>query len=313
MHYENTNRYSQILQSSSSTALCRSVVTQSEWPFSINSLGNESLSIVDKQAFRRTSDTAYSPEGLASKQYSPMDTQALSKRLEVSAVAETAPIRVLLVDEHVVLLDSLDYYLAQHARLSIVGKLCHGDQCVGSVETYRPDVVVMALSMPGLGVYERLQQLQTPVSGFVQPAVLILTSALGEYQLFELIDAGARGYLPKDTDGRQLIAAIIALAQGVLYIHGDFGAALAPRARVEPKLEGKTTDLKNDCILSQRELQLLELMAEGCSNKEIARRLFLSTGTIKSYSSRMFDKMRVRGRTQAVIHALHTRLLNPEY
>lgn len=264
-----------------------------------------------KQMFGRTGDTADNPEGLASKQYAPMDAQALSERSEAPAVAETAPIRVLLVHDYVVLLDSLDYYLAQHARLSIVGKLSHGDQCVGSVETYRPDVVVMALSMPGLGVYERLQQLQASVSGYTPPAVLILTSGLGECQLFELIDAGARGCLPKDTDGRQLIAAIIALAQGILCIHGDFGAALAPRARVEPKLELKTADLKNDCMLSQRELQLLELMAEGCSNKEIARRLFLSTGTIKSYSSRMFDKMRVSGRTQAVIHALHIGLLNP--
>ena len=311
MHYDHTNPYNQNLQSCSSTAL--GSVTHSEWPFSVNSLDNQSLSITGKQTFRRTGDTPDNPEGVDSKPYALMDAQALNKRSEASPVAEAAPIRVLLVDDHVVLLDSLDYYLAQHARLSIVGKLSHGDQCVGSVETYRPDVVVMALSMSGLGVYERLQQLQALVSGHTQPAVLILTSGLGEHQLFELIDAGARGYLPKDSDGRQLIAAIIALAQGVLYIHGDFGAALAPRARVEPKLERKTTDLKNDCMLSQRELQLLELMAEGCSNKEIARRLFLSTGTIKSYSSRMFDKMRVSGRTQAVIHALHNRLLNPEY
>ena len=92
--------------------------------------------------------------------------------------------------------------------------------------------------MPGMGVYERLQQLQTPRIGCVRPAVLILTRDLGEYCLCELVDAGARGYLPKDSDGKQLIAAIIALAQGSLYLHGDFGVSLAQRATLRrPRLQ----------------------------------------------------------------------------
>ena len=174
----------------------------------------------------------------------------------------------------------------------------------------------MDLPVPGMGVYERLQQLQTPRTGCVRPAVLILTSDLGEYRLCELVDAGARGYLPKDSDGKQLIAAIIALAQGSLYFHGDFGVSLAQRATFAPaafaaKLASKKAEAKTDSALSQREYQLLALMAEGCSNKEIGRRLFLSTGTIKSYSSRMFDKLCVQGRTQAVVHALNSGLLNP--
>ena len=213
MHYttsDHTSRHYQNLQSCRATA-----VTHSDWPFSISSLDNQSQPIVGKQTFRRKGDTPDNPKGVDSNPAALMDAQALSTRSEASPVAEAPPIRLLLVDHHVVLLDSLDYYLAQHTQLTVVGKLSHGDQCVGCVETYRPDVVVMALSMPGLGVYERLQQLQTSVSGHAQPAVLILTSDLGEYQLCELVDAGARGYLPKDADGSQLIAAIIALGRFV--------------------------------------------------------------------------------------------------
>ncbi len=208
---------------------------------------------------------------------------------------EVKSIRVLLIDDHPILLDSLAHYLAQHAPLEIIAKLRHGDQCVACVAAHRPDVVVMDLSMPGLGVFERMRHLLAPIPGLAVPAILILTSELGEISLSELICAGVRGYLPKDSDGLQLVAAIKALAQGDMYLHKNSQALLAPRAAVSPI--GKE--------LSAREHQLLALMAQGCSNKEIATQLFLSTGTVKSYSSRLFEKLNVHGRTQAVLHAMH--------
>ena len=218
--------------------------------------------------------------------------------------AELLPVRLLLIDDHPVLLDSLAYYLAQHAQLEIVGTLNHGDQCLGCVEKYHPEVVVMDLSMPGLGVFERLSALLSPVAGHAPPAVLILTSDLGEHRLGELIDAGARGYLTKDSDGKKLVAAILALAQGNMYLHGDFRLS-TPSVSTAPARSETTRE-----NLSQREHQLLTLMAQGCSNKEIAHKLFLSTGTVKSYSSRMFDKLSVHGRTQAVLHALNVGLIS---
>ena len=221
---------------------------------------------------------------------------------------DATPVRLLLIDDHPVLLDSLSYYLAQHAQLDIVGKLNHGDQCVGCVEKYRPEVVVMDLSMPGLGVFERLSELATPPVGHARPAVLILTSDLGDYRLGELIDAGARGYLPKDSDGKQLVAAIMALAQGSMYLHSDFRARMTPATQATPA--PRASDAMRENNLSQREHQLLTLMAQGCSNKEIAHKLFLSTGTVKSYSSRMFEKLCVHGRTQAVLHGLSAGLIS---
>ena len=230
-------------------------------------------------------------------QVTPMSSPAIS-------TTESARIRLLLIDDHPVLLDSLSYYLAQHAQLEIVGKLKHADECVGCIEKYRPEVVVMDLSMPGMGVFERLAELGNRSAGCAQPAVLILTSDLGEYRLGELIDAGARGYLSKDSDGKQLVAAILALAQGSMYLHSDFRAQSTPAV-----LPPRATEAMRES-LSQREHQLLTLMAQGCSNKEIADKLFLSTGTIKSYSSRMFEKLSVHGRTQAVLHGLSAGLIS---
>ena len=212
-------------------------------------------------------------------------------------------VRLLLIDAHPVLLDSLSYYLAQHAQLEIVGKLNHGDQCLDCVEKYRPEVVVMDLAMPGLGIFERLAKLVSPLPGHTQPAVLILTSDLGEHRLGALIDAGARGYLTKDRDGKELVAAIMVLAHGNMYLNGDF------RAPSTPVLVPQAAEAVRENNLSQREHQLLTLMALGCSNKEIAQKLFLSTGTVKSYSSRMFEKLCVHGRTQAVLHALSAGLI----
>ena len=212
--------------------------------------------------------------------------------------SDATPIRLLLIDDHPVLLDSLAYYLSQHSQFEIVGKLTHGDHCIGCVEKYQPNVVVMDLSMPGLGIFERLHELHKPILTMT-PAILILTSDLGELCLNDLINAGVRGYLPKGSDAKQLVAAISALAQGSLYLHDTGRTILAPRT-----LESA---LAKD--LSTRERQLLTLMAQGYSNKEIAVKLFLSTGTVKSYSSRLFEKLSVQGRTQAVLMAMRTGLI----
>lgn len=218
-------------------------------------------------------------------------------------------IRVLLIDDHPVLLDCLALYLAQQGDFDIVGKLSTSIACIGAAALYSPRVVVMDLTMPGLDVYQRMQHLlseqdtsepnpsEPGTSKPGKPAVLILTSDLGEHRLSALIQFGAQGYLPKDADGQQLIAAIRALATGNTYFYGNAGSLLNQAiGHAEP-------------TLSKREQELLTLMAGGFSNKEIARRLFLSTGTIKSYSSRLFDKLSVSGRTQAVLHGLKSRLI----
>ena len=202
-------------------------------------------------------------------------------------------IRVMLADDHAILMDSLVCYLATQASIEVVATANHGDLVLNSVKQYQPAVLVMDLLMPGLDPYQRLQQVKRVTNG--QTAVLVLTSNLGEHRLPDLLREGACGYLLKDADGKQLVAAIQALAAGGMY--------LPIQALVH------TNDQISSHSLSKREFQLLAHMSKGLSNKEIADKLFLSTGTVKSYSSRLFDKLGVRDRTQAVLYALKHSLL----
>ncbi len=218
--------------------------------------------------------------------------------------APAAVIRVLLADDHAVLLESLALYLRQHANIEVIGQLRHGDAIGKAVAELKPHVLVMDLSMPGADAYQRLQQIKRISDG--QVATLILSSDLGGYAVAELLRAGARGYLPKDAEGLQLVAAIDALAKGNIYLHSDVAAAIsATPASMHAD--------QHEALLSKRELQLLNLMSKGCSNKEISDQLFLSIGTIKSYSSRLFDKLQVRDRTQAVLFAIANGLLPKQH
>jgi DNA-binding NarL/FixJ family response regulator len=238
-------------------------------------------------------------------------------------------ISVLLADDHAVLLESLALYLRQHANIQVVGQVRHGDLIAKAVVDLRPQVLVMDLSMPGADAYQRLQQIKRVSDGRV--ATLILSSDLGGYAITELLRAGARGYLPKDAEGLQLVAAIDALANGKIYLHADADALiqamqLGPNhdldqnahdwhnkqnSQAAQRAIGQNSNQRSE--LSKRELQLLNLMSQGCSNKEISDRLFLSIGTIKSYSSRLFEKLQVRDRTQAVLFALQHSLLPKQH
>jgi DNA-binding NarL/FixJ family response regulator len=207
-------------------------------------------------------------------------------------------IRVMLADDHSILMDSLVHYLATQACIDVVTTANHGDAVLAKVTQFKPAVLVMDLLMPGLDPYQRLQQIRRATNG--QTAVLVLTSNLGEHRLTDLLREGARGYLPKDAEGKQLVAAIQALAEGGMFLHSGAQAMLGQSDQGSPH------------ALSKREFQLLTHMSKGLSNKEIATKLFLSTGTVKSYSSRLFDKLGVRDRTQAVLHALKHSLLPKE-
>jgi DNA-binding NarL/FixJ family response regulator len=219
-----------------------------------------------------------------------------------TALAAEAParprIRVMLADDHSILMDSLVHYLSTQACIDVVATVNHGDAVISKVTETKPAVLVMDLLMPGLDPYQRLQQIKRATHG--QTAVLVLTSNLGEHRLTDLLREGARGYLPKDADGKQLVAAIQALSEGGMFLHTQAQSLLGH------------SDAGHQHTLSKREFQLLTHMSKGLSNKEIASKLFLSTGTVKSYSSRLFDKLGVRDRTQAVLHALKHSLLPKE-
>jgi DNA-binding NarL/FixJ family response regulator len=199
-------------------------------------------------------------------------------------------IRVLVVDDHTIVRDGLVQLLASDPDIDVVGAAGDGDAAVRLSAESRPDVVLMDLSMPGMGGIEATRLIGEQVPG-VQ--VLVLTSFLDRDRVVEALEAGAIGYLLKDAEPAELIRAIHAAARGE--------SPLDPRAaRTVLSARSEPDPLAG---LSAREKEVLILLAEGLPNKLIARKLEISEKTVKSHLTRIFRELDVTDRTQAALWA----------
>jgi DNA-binding NarL/FixJ family response regulator len=205
-------------------------------------------------------------------------------------------IRLIIADDHPVVRAGLEGMIASQTDFEIVGEASSGVEAVALASTLHPDVVLMDLRMTGLdGVAAiaqiRKQQPETPV--------LVLTTYDSDADIRRAIEAGATGYVLKDTPRDQLFSAIRAVAQGK--------SALAP-AILTRLLRSMQTPVEEP--LSAREIEVLALVARGASNREIARRLYISEATVKSHLIHIFSKLEVADRTAAVTVALERGLLS---
>ncbi|MBO3752437.1 response regulator transcription factor [Streptosporangiaceae bacterium NEAU-GS5] len=202
-------------------------------------------------------------------------------------------IRVLLVDDHPLFRHGLRALLDQAADLDVIGEAGSGDEAVESALELDPDVVVMDLVMPGVSGIEATRRLidQRPEMG-----VLVLTMSEDDGSVFAALRAGARGYVLKGADGEELIGALRAVARG----EAVYGAAVARRIR--RFLTGGPEALPFP-ELTPREREILDLLASGKSNADIARTLFISHKTVKNHLTSVFAKLRVADRAQAMVRA----------
>lgn len=207
-------------------------------------------------------------------------------------------IRVLIADDHPVVRAGLQGMLASQPDFELVGEAATGKEAVTLAAQLRPDVVLMDLRMAEMDGAAATAQIQTQ-----QPKtpVLVLTTYDTNADILRAIDAGATGYLLKDTPRDELFAAIRSVAQGK--------AVLAPTAATRLLRQRQTPAGE---ALSARELEVLSLVARGASNKEIARSLHLSEATVKSHLIHLFGKLGVTDRTAAVTVALERGLLHLE-
>ncbi|MFC0549411.1 response regulator [Planotetraspora thailandica] len=203
------------------------------------------------------------------------------------------PIRVLLVDDHPLLRHGLRALLEQVGGAEVVGEAGYGEEAVALDLALNPDVVVMDLVMPGMTGIEATRRLidRRPDLG-----VLVLTMSEDDASVFAALRAGARGYVLKGTDGADFLAAVRAVAKG----EAVYGPAVARRIR-----RFLTTGPASGPFpeLTQREREILDLLASGKSNAEIARGLFLSQKTVKNHLTSIFAKLQVADRAQAVVRA----------
>jgi DNA-binding NarL/FixJ family response regulator len=213
-------------------------------------------------------------------------------------------IRILLADDHELMRAGFRMILQHEDDLEIVAEAADGAQAVSLARELRPDVVLMDVQMPGLDGLAATKR----VVDSCDCAVLILTTFDREDYLFEALRAGASGFLLKNSSPEDLISAVRIVARGDAMLAPELTRRLLNRFTARP---GSTQrpDLVN--LLTERELQILRLVAAGSSNAEIAGTLFVGEATVKTHVSRVLNKLGLRDRVQAVVYAYETGVVTP--
>ena len=211
-------------------------------------------------------------------------------------------IRVLIVDDHPVFRDGLAASLARLADVDVVGVAAAGEPAVELAEELRPDVILMDLNLPGISGVEATRRLMAGREP--RPSILAITMVDDDDTVLAALRAGARGYILKGSTGEEIAAATRTAAAG----GAVFGPGIA--ARVLAMTTGRRQPARNGA-LTDRERDVLAMIAEGASNAQIARALGLSLKTVQNYVSRVLEKMHVADRTQAALRARDGRVGPP--
>lgn len=206
------------------------------------------------------------------------------------------PVRVLIADDHSVVRQGLRMFLALDPDLEVVGEAADGAEAVRLARSLSPDVVLMDLLMPGTDGITATGVIRSELPA---PEVLALTSVLEDATVVRAVQAGAIGYLLKDTQAEQLCSAIKAAARGEVQLAPDLAARLVRemRAPVNPQ------------PLTARETDVLRALATGLTNRQIGRRLHIGERTVKTHVSHLLAKLGMQSRTQAALHAVRIGLV----
>jgi DNA-binding NarL/FixJ family response regulator len=215
------------------------------------------------------------------------------------------PIRLLIVDDQRLMRDGLRTLMELEPDLEVAGEAEDGLTALEQYAALQPDVVLMDIRMPRLDGVEATRRLR---QRYPEARVIILTTFDDDALVFDGLRAGALGYLLKDVSGQELAEAIRKVASGGALIEPSVARkVLAEFARLAPAARPVQEQLVEP--LSERELEILKLLAQGANNRQIASQLFLAEGTVKNYISAILDKLAVEDRTQAALRARELGLL----
>lgn len=211
-------------------------------------------------------------------------------------------IRILLVDDQALFREGLRTLLSIRPDLEVVGEAENGREAVEKAAELRPDVILMDLRMPVLNGVAATQQLQQEQP---ESKVIVLTTFDDDEYIFDGLRAGAVGYLLKDVSSEKLVEAIRAAARGESFLEPSIAAKVVAEFTRLSGEKRPSSKSKQPLVepLSQRELEILGVLAEGASNREIAQQLHITEGTVKNHVTNILGKLGVRDRTQAALKA----------
>ncbi|MDX2077735.1 MAG: response regulator transcription factor [bacterium] len=206
-------------------------------------------------------------------------------------------VRILIADDHSVVRAGLRALLEQRDNFRVVAEASTGEEAVIRAQEYRPDVAVLDIRMPGLSGIEACRRIVDSVQGC---RVVMLTSYAEDELLLAAIDAGASGYVLKRIGSEELLHAVERVSMGEGMLDPSMTATVFERVREANKAE----DASAFSDLTQQELAVLALVAEGLTNRQIAVKLFLGEGTVRNYVSSVLSKINVSNRAEAAIYAV---------
>ncbi len=212
-------------------------------------------------------------------------------------------IRVLICDDQEIVCEGLQRIFSADADIQVVGQANNGLEALEMIAVTNPDLVLMDLKMPVMNGIIATRKIREQ---YPQVRVLVLTTFDDDEWLFDAIRAGANGYLLKDRPRSELLNAIKGTIAGNAFVDPAVAGKLLGQIAQNNLNRQQTIDIS----LSEREKEVLQLLAQGLSNADIARQLYLSEGTVRNYASAIFDKLKVSDRTQAVVVALRYGLVD---
>jgi two-component system, NarL family, response regulator LiaR len=208
-------------------------------------------------------------------------------------------IRILLADDHAILRKGTRQLLENEQDMTVVGEASNGEEAVRLATELKPDIIILDVAMPKMNGVEATKKIKEILPSTI---ILVLTGYDYDEYIFGLLEVGAAGYLLKDIEGSELIAAVRAVYNGEPVLHPAVARKLMNHCKEPQSCSIKSSPQEHD--LSEREMEVLKLAAKGISNKDIAESLFISVRTVQAHMRSIFSKLGIGSRSEALIYGL---------